>query len=324
MKVWLSSDESAELYVSGEPCISTSSVETGYETFETVILAMNPGTYSIAVSTFTEWSKGGDGTDPILVAAATLDDNLNPDVWLTNSDVPAWQACRRNDEPPGDIPPGPTPGAVIEALVEEAQERHASGWDGVTMSFDRTDDSYGNPWGSERVVERQHRYAMDTYWDIWNALAETDLDVWMTPDLVLHAARVQGETSTAALTVDSVVSMSDNVPGTVGTWAAGYAHDGWQQGSTSGVQRREYGLELGTAISRPIASAIVTESLAEAGRWDATIDLTPAAPVPGQAFNVGDTITLTYPSAPAAVRVLSFSGTAGQGGITYQLEVSDE
>ena len=310
-----------DLYVAGEPIISTSSVETGYEYFSVAYMVLRAGTYSVAVSTFHDISKGGDGTDPVAVAIATLNDNLSVKSWLSVSQAPQWFACRRDDEPPDNEPPGPTPGDVVATLQGEAANRGASGWANVTRDFTATTDSYGQPWGSAVVVERMHRIAMDDMWTVWSAFGETaECDVWME-GMTLRCAPAQGATPGVTLTTATVPTMNDTVPQQQGSWCVGYAIDGWHQ-AQQGSMRREYGLELGTAISRPVADRIIAESLSDDGRWDGTITLAPSAPVPLVAFGPGDTLTLTYPDTPATVRVLSIGGRAQAGGIEFDLEVS--
>jgi hypothetical protein len=117
--------------------------------------------------------------------------------------------------------------------------------------------------------------------------------------------------------------MSDAREPDQGTWVAALALDGWVQGS-AGTPRREYGLELGTAISMPVATRMVDGALAEVGRWDAAASLKPTTTIiPLVSFAVGDTVGLTYSDAPASARVLSVSATAGAAGLLWDLELTD-
>lgn len=322
VRVYFSSDESATVFIGGEPAINWTSAETGYEEMETATLVCQPGTYAVAVDSQSVWSTGGDGIDPIALAIATLDDNAEPASWLLASTASTFVACRRDDEPPDNEPPGPTPGATIDYLIDEAKERSATGWANVTLDFTSATDSYGAAW-STTVIERQVRYGADTYWSVFQMLAETDeADVWMTPSLVLKAAPTQGQTVGVTLDTSDIVTMSDQTAPDAGTWAAGLAIDGWMTGE-QGSPRREYGMEIGTALSRAVAGRVVAAALAENGRWDGSCRLAPGAPTPLIDFQPGDTIGISYADAPTSVQVLSMSASAGEGGLLWDLEIAE-
>ena len=156
-------------------------------------------------------------------------------------------------------------------------------------------------------------------------LSETsEVDTWMGHDLVLHAANSQGtdRTATVELTTTDIATMSDTTQPDEGTYAMGLALDGWTDSLTSGP-RREYAMEVGTAITRAVAKRVIDSALAENGRWDGSCRLAPSAPQPLVAFFPGDRIALTYADAPAAVQVLSVSATAGGGGLLWDLELAE-
>jgi hypothetical protein len=202
-------------------------------------------------------------------------------------------------------------------LVDEAADRGASGWAGVTTSFAST-------W-TTAVIERLVRYGSDSLWSVMQMLSETDeCDTWMTPDLVLHAAPSQGSDRTATVTLDTsdIVTMSDTYAPDAGTYTMALALDGWTDAVQAGP-RREYGMEVGTAITRAVALRVVQSALAENGRWDGSCRLAPGAPTPLVAIFPGDRITVSYSDAPAAVQVLSMSATAGEGGLLWDLELAE-
>lgn len=323
VRCWTASDEGGTLWVAGEPVQTTDYVEEGKKYTQVADLVMWPGTYAVGYDCSTSVTVGGDGVDPIVVAMAILDSAGEPDTWILTSSDTSFVACRRNDEPPGNEPPGPTPGAIVLYMLGEAQERGATGWAGVTVDFTALVDSYGEPWPSI-VVERQVRYAHDSYWAVWQLLAETgEVDLWLTPDRVLHAAPHQGATLPLVLTEEHITTMADGQAAHPGTWVAAVAHDGWVDRSVYGP-RREFGLELGTAISRPIADRVTAAALATRGRWDASCSLLPAAGVmPGIDYTAGDTLTAAYADVYRPARVLSLSATAGEGGLLWQAELTD-
>jgi hypothetical protein len=116
--------------------------------------------------------------------------------------------------------------------------------------------------------------------------------------------------------------MSDVFAPDEGSYAMALALDGWTDSLATGI-RREYGMEVGTAITRAVAKRVVDSALAENGRWDASCRLAPSAPQPLVAFVPGDRIALTYADAPTAVQVLSVSATAGGGGLLWDLELAE-
>lgn len=325
VRVHLASDSPGTMYIAGEPVLDVQGGEPGKEpiTFEQADMWLEAGDYACAFDTESIWDTGGDGVDPMIVAICSLDIDGDPDAWLLVSNGTDWVACRRDVDPPDNDPPGPTPGAMLDYLVTEAQDRAASGWTGVTLGFSATTDSYSDAWPTEStIIERVVRYGADTLWSLFQMFAESDeCDVWMGPDLEVQAAAVQGETTAVTLTEEDIATMSDSRAADPGTWVAALALDGWITAS-AGTPRREYGMEVGTALNRAVASRIVTTALAENGRWDgvATLKPTPSS-IPLVGFNVGDTITITYADAPTTVQVLSVTGTALQASIEWQLEL---
>lgn len=323
VRFYFSSDESAVLYVASESALAWTSSESQGDHFETVDMVLQPGQYAVAVDTQSVWNTGGtgDGIDPILVAAATIVDGA-PDTWLLASNETDWVACRRDADPPDNEPPGPTPGAMLRYLVEEVQERNCSGWANVTLGFTDTHDSYEQPW-STVVVERMLRYGSDSLWSVFSALAETgECDTWLGPDLVLHAAPKQTG-PTVTLDDTTITSMSETQPEDEGSWAAGLALDGWVYGEQLGVPRREFGMELGTAISRAVADRVVAAALAENGRRDFVAK--ELLPVTGKRplldYTTGSLVAVDYCDLGTDMTVLSITATAADGGIDWEAEL---
>lgn len=326
IRVFIASDSPGTLYIAGEPVLNVDGGEPGKLPiiFQQADLYMEPGDYACAYDTDSIWDAGGDGVDPCIIAICTLDVDGDPDTWLLVTNDVDWVACRRDAEPPDNDPPGPTPGQTIALLVAEAAARDCSGWAGVTDDFSATTDSQSAAW-STVVIERQVRYGADSLWSVFQMLSETnEVDVWMGADLVLHAANAQGidRTATVELTTSDIVTMSDTEQSDEGTYAMGLALDGWTDSSTTGP-RREYAMEVGTAITRAVAKRVIASALAENGRWDASARLAPAAPVPMVDFFPGDRVTVTYADAPPEVQVLSVSATASDGGLLWDVELAE-
>jgi hypothetical protein len=326
VRIFIASDSPGTLYVAGEPVLDVSGGEPGKEPiiFQQRDLYLEAGDYACAYDTESVWDTGGDGVDPVIIAMCSLDADGDPDTWLLVSNATKWVACRRDADPPDNDPPGPTPGQTIAMLVDEAQDRGVSGWAGVTTDFTATTDSQGAVW-AKPVIERLVRYGSDTLWSVFQMLAETDeADTWMTPALVLRAANAQGTNRTGSVTLDAadIVTMSDTEQSDEGTYAMALGLDGWTD-SAVGSPRREYAMEVGTAITRAVAKRIVDSALGENGRWDGSCRLAPGAPTPLVDFFPGDRIAVSYQDAPTAVTVLSMSAQAGEGGLLWDLELAE-
>lgn len=321
---WLSSDESATLWIGGERIIETNSVETGKTEFSKHSMVLYPGTYAVGVYTATHFSKGGDGIDPILVAGAVVDSEGDPSSWIAHSNDTNWVACRRDNEPPDDVPPGPNVGAILRYMVDEAKERNTSCWDAISYGFTAANDSYGVAWGD--ITERLYDYGHHSYWTLFQSLAESDeADVWLSPSLVLHAAPKQGQARSLTLTTTHLHEFHTKGTEGYGTWVMAQALDGWLYHQRSGVPRREYALELGEAITRPVGSKIAKRSLKDAWRWDGSGSLNPpqAGWRPYVDFFVGDRVNLDYQAIERQVSITSLSAKAGEGGLLWDIEVTE-
>lgn len=333
LRFFFSSDEAATLWFAGEQVIITDDSEVGYKDTNKADVYAYPGTYAIAidaVSVVTADAPGaGSGADPVICAVALLDDQSEIDSWLRVTNDSDWVAARRDDSGPNSEPPGPTPGALMIMLLDEAVERSTSGWDSVLYGFDEDTDSNGEDWGiaSERMV----RYAFDTYKQTFDALAETDCDTWIawnSGTLTVYSALSQGNPTpltSVPLNANNIRTMSDQTTSEIGNVVAALSLDGWVQRPTSvSGFRREFGLELGQAISKQMAWRICEAALEDDGRWDGTIKFKiRAGTVPFVNFNVGDTLPLNYQGLNKNVRVLSIAASSTEGGFEWSLEVTD-
>lgn len=329
VEFWLSSDETATLWVAGERIIATSSVETGYKDKPaTAKMRLYPGNYAVGIHTVTDFTKGGDGVDPVLAAAAILNSDGDPSTWIMHTSNETFVACRRDDEPPNDVPPGPNPGQVLTYLINEAKERNAAGWQSVTYGFTVTNDSYGHPWANQDVVERIFRYGQDSYWSMFQAWGESgEVDVWMGADLVLHAAPRQGEHQSITFSKTHFHSLATSGTEGYGNWVIAQGHGGWiYTGATgTGAPRREFALEIGEAYSRPIATKIAKAALQDRWRWDAAGSMNPPQSgwVPYYDFFLGDDMHVSYQAIEHNVSVTSLSATAGEGGLLWDVEFTE-
>jgi hypothetical protein len=325
VQFYLSSDEPATLWVAGERALETSGgAESGKKEYTKQTMVLYPGVYAVGVYAATHSDKGGDGIDPILCAAETLDGDGEHVSWILHSNDSSWVACRRDNEPPDDIPPGPTPGQVLRYLVGEAKERNVSGWPNVTFGFTATHDSYGAPWAD--VHERLYSYGQTSYWDVLQSLAESDeVDTWLTAGLVLHAAPKQGQPKSLTLTETHFNKFATQGTPGPGSWVMAQAWDGWLTEKLSGHVRREYALQLGEALTRSTGRKIAQASLRDRWRWDSSGSLNPpqAGWIPYVDLKPGDSMHVDYQSVVHDVSILSISARAGEGGLLFDLELTE-
>lgn len=326
VEFYLSADESATLWVAGERIIETSSVETGYKTFEKARMRMYPGYYVVGIRMDTVYSKGGSGSDSVLAAGAILNSDGDPTSWIMHTqEDQSWIAARRDDVPPNDIPPGPTPGEVLAGLHKEAKERNASGWINTTLGFYNYTDSYGTAWGKNDITEQIHRYGQTTYWDLFQQWGESgEVDVWMGADLVLHASLTQGRHRSITFTEEHFHTFSTQGTEGNGNWVVAEGHGGWVYAGNK-TPRREYALEIGTAYSRPAAAKIAKASLKDGWRWDASGSMNPpqAGWIPYYNFGLGDDMSVAYGTLVHNLSVTSLSAEAGEGGLLWDVEFTE-
>lgn len=337
VQFWLSADESSTLWVAGEKMIETSSSETGFETFKTVKKTMYPGTYAVGIYSVSDSTavSGGLPDDPVIMAAAIIGTGGVVSSWIAHTDD-TWKAIRRAEDPPNDIPPGPTPGAMMQYLIKEIgvgpTGRAVSGWPGVSMSFNATTDSYGKSWGVLDIVERQYQYATTTYWSIFQALAESDeCDIWME-NLTLHCAPRQGQARNLVLTEAHMNTHSTTGTEGSGTWVLARAYSGWVAASLPEQPRREYAIEVGQSITTAVATKVADASLRDAWRSDASGSLNPPQTgyIPYVDYKIGDIVTIAYlendPYGFITVKmsITSLSATTGEGGLLWDVEFTEQ
>jgi hypothetical protein len=161
---------------------------------------------------------------------------------------------------------------------------------------------------------------------VLQAFAESDeFDTWLTSDLVLHCAKRQGQTKPIILTTEHLHEFHTSGTPAVGTHAIALAHDGWVQRSIPGRVRREFMLEVGTAITAPVARVIADAALRDSWRWDGSGSMNPPQPgwLPYLDLKLGDAIKVDYQAVEHDVSITSFSAEAGEGGLLWDIEVSE-
>lgn len=328
VRFYWSSDEGATLWVGGEAVGSTDDVETGRKYTRTVDMVLAAGDYRVGIDTSTHVSIGGDGVDPVILACCSIDDDGDPVSWLLETNDVDWVATRLEIE--DGTPPGPTPGAILLALVDEAQGIDVATWDALTVDFDAADDSDAVAWTTH--PEMVLTYAADTYADVIDRLGDAGLDCRIGPDLVLQARAFQGADKTAAsppVALRGIRSITSQAEPMVGTAVHVLTLDGWTTVTDStqyaAVGRRATYLELGTAPSIQQGRRLTANAMPDLAyplqTWTVTFAAEPGC-VPFDDWTVGDTIYTGRPGVLEAKRTLALSGSwDGAGPVLWTVEM---
>lgn len=319
VRAYFRGDEAATVWLAGEAIIATDDIETGKQTTHKVDRFLQAGTWAVAIDTITHVTiDGGDGVDPVQLAICSLDANGDIASWLLVTGANGWVATRRQITGAGSAPPGPSAGAILLQLADEAAARGVTTWAGITTDFTGALDSDGVAWpGAE---ERIARYAFDTYGTLIEGLGEIACDCRITPGLVLQARGFEGDDKTASVTIVHRENVTEEIEArraVAGTCCDALTADGWITNAvTSSVGRREYGLSLGTAPSLSQGQRIVTADLAETSVAHLTGSIgfiTQAGCQPygagADGFAPGDTVTVSRDSGTVERRVLSLSAS---------------
>jgi hypothetical protein len=311
IEIWAAADNFLDLYLDGELLISQTSDPYGWQTATTTRVELPSGTHVIAVrgqNAIPPPTIAGYNPAAILVSLLEVDGDgslggsvLHTDTsWECASEEPWWSA-----------------GDVLRTLVLEAQTRDVDGVTNLTMDFDAETDSNGQPWSTK--VARSWDIVNTSVLTVAQDLAELGVDVWITPDLVLHCAETRG----SVLAGDVVLSDDTSVArwsfaGERATGTHGWIRNdqGWTEVVDSGGEaawgRREVGMSLGASDSDEQAADVVRAAFREIAVPQETVQDTELIPADGARayvnFDVADTVTgIDKDGSPANVRVLSIT-----------------
>jgi hypothetical protein len=322
-RIYATCDNAFELYIDGEVVLSCDLVTLQWTQVFSTDIDLIDGDHVIAIKGMNgpEWT-GPVNPASLIAEIVTLtpegdDDTLvvcTDATWDVSEDEPRWYA-----------------GDVLFTLVTEAQARDVDGVNNLTMDFDAAEDSNGNPWSTQ--VARS--------WDVVNTdllvvaqdLAELGLDVWVTPDMVLHAAESRGVDNTDVVLSDDTSVTRWAFSGSRATGTHGWIRNdrGWTEVSDSAGEtahgRREIGISLGASDSDDQATDVVRAAFNETASPREVVTDTALIPASGAKayvdFNVGDTVTgINSSGSTADVRLLSITVVqSDDAGVTYTPEL---
>jgi len=177
--IYVCADAQADVFFDGARLITTTFTTANPTETRTAVVDVTPGTHLIAVNGLNDPDPENDGLQNpggfLLSAFAT--DTLGAQGALITNSTSSWRLA---DYPPS--PPGMTPGEVIRVAVEEAQARSAL--PGITLGFNDVTDSDGVPWSLSAEIATKVGTSVLSFFE---ELAGTYVDIWMSPQLVLHA-----------------------------------------------------------------------------------------------------------------------------------------
>lgn len=306
---------------------------SGWQRTDEIDLDLDQGWHVVAmrgqnrVTPYPQRQTARNNPAAVLGTLMTLDANLKP------LDPVPWTATD-NAAPPGDAEagwwanwagPAWKAGDVLLTLVEEAQARGVTRLQNVTMDFTRDLDSTGAPWTTR--VSRT--------WDVGTSLlqvafdlCELGVDIWITPDNVLHCAERRGsDEPTFAVTYGNNVTGYDTDETFTGASVAyTRTRTGWftLNNDTSELilgGKREAGISLANTdsedqsigLSHRAIGAVVMANMVATAQAIVPIE----GSIPYVDANISDIIYVLSPSGQQRMgRLLSISVTENDAGTT--------
>lgn len=260
---YASGDEAFTLWVAGEQVLSTDDVELGRKYTRSVTMILAAGRYAVGIDTCTRVTLDGtgDGVDPVILAVAVTDGEGDALSWPLVTNDTDWVGARLAEDT--GVAPGPTVGAVLVALHDEAQGIDIASWDALTLGFDANEDSDGVDWYEH--PEMVLTYAGDDYATIIDRLSDNQLDCRITPALVLEARIRQGMDLSASVALGNVTAITPQVEPALGNTAHVLTLNGWitvkDSVAYTAQGRRPMFLQLGTAQSTTQGMIVATNAM---------------------------------------------------------------
>lgn len=320
-RLYVTADDFVDARVDGALVFSEAE-EFYWKRTGTVDVTLTAGTHVLAL-------RGGNtprvfavNTASVIASLVTLDASGNPDATIVHTDG-TWQVATTE--------PYWTAGDVLHTVVTEAQ---AFGWGhlaALTLDFTAAVDSNGAAW-STKAPARSWDIVTTNLLTIASDLAALGIDIWITPDLVMHAAESRGSVKDVTLTPASTVA-GWKIQGRRATGTYGWVRTdlGWVPvQDTAGVAAHgkiAVGLHVGMSDSDDTAAQVAAAAFAVTAAPLETVTDTTVAPSAGATayvdFDVADTVNgLDKTGAVKAQRLLSLTvAQDSDGNVTYRPEL---
>lgn len=304
----------------------------GWQRSDEVDLDLDQGWHVVSM-------RGQNRVNPFVVSTATsnpaavigtlmtLDANLKPL-------APVPYAATDNAAPPGNADagwwanwsgPAWKAGDVLLTLIEEAKARGVTRLQNITMDFTASLDSNGLPWTTR--VSRT--------WDVGTNLlqvafdlCELGVDIWMTPDNVLHCAERRGSDEPVFSVVygDNVTGYNTDETFTGASVAYTRTRTGWFTLSNDTSEmilggKREAGISLANTDSEDQAIGLSHRAIGSVVMANIVATAQAIVPIEGSIpytdVQISDLIYVLSPSGAQRMgRLLSVSVTENEAGTT--------
>lgn len=316
-----SADNRFEMWLAGVPIMSGASWRQVYE----YTVTLPAGTYLFAARVDNGTGGGLNPAGLICSVAAYNGGKIGSILLRTDT---TWLTKGYGDPPVWSV------GGVLAKVITEAQDRDVTNLQGLTLGFDKDDNSNGDAWSADSRQEFTLNLGDDVL-KILDEASELATDVW-TDGQVIQAAERRGTDLTATV----VFADGDNVLASAPTFRSnGIANAAlvrygalwmWVEDTVSiaAEGRYETFISLPDVTDPTQAVKQVLAAFVETGTAEITIPLTVASakgPVPMSDFNVGDLITGPgLFGEPTSLRVMSIAFEEIDGYLSYDLECYPE
>lgn len=314
--IFATADNYAEVYIDGALVITVSGNNGfGFTHAQQIDVDLDVGEHLVAI-VGTNLPLGGGGVNPAGIAWAIYVPGYPPDL-VAHSDASECTIVGYPSEPPGM-----TPGEVMRLAVEEAQARGEISY--VTLGFDDTNDSNGNPWPVVADIATKVGTDLLTF---FREIAGTYVDLYMPPDgYELRAYNIDERGTSSgvefaapadggqAISLDHQLNLG-RVNKELVRWGGGWSEESAGDGDFPAL------LGLGALSSRAEVQRVAQGQLDVFAdpREQITVEIEPrdASETPFLAFDVGDTVTCPLvDGTPDEVRVITIGvteeGTTGR------------
>lgn len=188
-RIVATADDYASVLIDGERVLAITEFKAQDRTF-TADVTLPSGNHVMAVKARNGLLPGGTGRGPggLLLAMCRITDESQTED-LTNTSRQLFTDATWVVQGYPVRPPGFTVGNILIDLISEAKARGVDRMQPFTMSFTADLDSYGRPWPS--TIDPSFKIGANLT-EVIKQITDTYADVWVTPDLVVHAAPERG------------------------------------------------------------------------------------------------------------------------------------